>query len=108
MRSSEKHVHGLASAEAHLDEPVWGWRPGLLAVAPLGLAAFFAGDPPVDLLDLLHGDAAGEAQHVEAGRAGWGAAGCAGEGLRAEVFGGVLCVRRSLRGRFQVGRVEGE
>lgn len=59
-------VHGIASAEAHLDEPVRGGRPGLLAVAPLGLAPFFGGDPSVDLLDLLHGDAAGEAQHAEA------------------------------------------
>lgn len=58
VAAADVDVYRVASAEAHLDEPVRGGLPGLLAAAALRLAAFFGGDPPVDLLDLLYGDAA--------------------------------------------------
>ncbi|WP_331719925.1 hypothetical protein [Streptomyces sp. NBC_00147] len=45
MRSSEKDVHGVTTAQAHRDQRVRGRRLGLHATLVFCLAAFLGSDP---------------------------------------------------------------
>ncbi|GAB2883463.1 hypothetical protein GCM10027074_60100 [Streptomyces deserti] len=64
--------YGRALADAPFHQPLGRGRPCLDAALPLGFAALFVGDPPVDEGELPYGllfhDATGESQHVEPGQ----------------------------------------
>lgn len=68
VASADVDVLGVPSAEAVFKEPVRrGWS-GCEAALTFLFAAFFVGDPPADLVEVLLRQAFGEAQHLESRR----------------------------------------